>query len=38
MYWENKEDRLCRMCGGEEETWEHVGEIGRWEARETWEE
>jgi len=30
---------LCRMCGREEETWEHVWEeCGRWGARGTWEE
>ena len=23
-YWEKQEERRCRMCGGEEETWEHV--------------
>lgn len=25
-YWESEEKRSCRMCGGEEETWEHVWE------------
>lgn len=25
-YWEGEEKRVCRMCGGEEETWEHVWE------------
>lgn len=25
-YWEGEENRRCRMCGGEEETWEHVWE------------
>lgn len=23
-YWEKEEERRCRICGGEEETWEHV--------------
>ena len=23
-YWEEEEERRCRLCGGEEETWEHV--------------
>ena len=23
-YWETEEERKCRVCGGEEETWEHV--------------
>ena len=23
-YWEEEEERKCRVCGGEEETWEHV--------------
>ncbi|EZA62834.1 hypothetical protein X777_01148, partial [Ooceraea biroi] len=23
-YWEREEDRRCRLCGWEEETWEHV--------------
>ncbi|EFN87354.1 hypothetical protein EAI_02128 [Harpegnathos saltator] len=25
-YWEEEEKRRCRMCGGEEETWEHIWE------------
>lgn len=23
-YWENEEERMCRMCGSEMESWEHV--------------
>jgi len=39
IYWGKEEDRLCRLCGREEETWEHVWEeCGRWGARGTWEE
>ncbi|XP_071650744.1 uncharacterized protein [Temnothorax longispinosus] len=31
LYWENEEDKKCRMCGKEEETWEHVWEeCTRW--------
>ena len=26
-YWEEEEDRICRICGGGEETWEHVWEV-----------
>jgi len=26
IYWEEKEKRRCRVCGVEEETWEHVWE------------
>jgi len=25
-YWEKEENRLCRMCEREEESWEHVWE------------
>lgn len=25
-YWEREENRLCRVCGWEEETWEHIWE------------
>lgn len=25
-YWEEKGKRECRMCGGEEEMWEHIWE------------
>lgn len=25
-YWEEEGKRSCRICGGEEETWEHVWE------------
>lgn len=25
-YWEDVENKVCRVCGGEEETWEHVWE------------
>ncbi|XP_011881792.1 PREDICTED: golgin subfamily A member 6-like protein 1 [Vollenhovia emeryi] len=35
-YWESEEERKCRMCGGEVESWEHVlerceNEGSRWE-------
>ena len=37
-YWEEIEKRVCRVCGNEEETWEHVwercrerGDIGSWQ-------
>ncbi|CAD6219041.1 GSCOCG00011509001-RA-CDS [Cotesia congregata] len=26
-YWEEREKRLCEVCGREEETWEHVWEV-----------
>ena len=26
-YWEEEEDRMCRICGGGVETWEHVWEV-----------
>jgi len=32
-YWEEEDERRCRLCGGEEETWEHV-----WEGCRTWKE
>lgn len=25
-YWEREETVLCRICGNEKETWEHVWE------------
>jgi len=25
-YWMREEERICRMCGREEETWKHVWE------------
>jgi len=28
-YWEEEEKRRCRLCGGEEKTWEHVWESCR---------
>ncbi|XP_071572354.1 uncharacterized protein [Temnothorax nylanderi] len=32
LYWGEEEDRRCRMCGREEETWEHIWEeCARWE-------
>lgn len=31
-YWEEEERRKCRLCGMENETWEHV-----WERCRTWE-
>jgi len=24
LYWEEENKRICRLCGGEEETWEHI--------------
>jgi len=31
IYWTGEEERICRMCGEEEETWKHVWEeCGRW--------
>jgi len=39
IYWAGEEERVCRMCGGEEETWKHVWEeCGRWGAEGVWEE
>lgn len=32
-YWEEDEKKLCRMCGGERETWDHV-----WERCRSWRE
>jgi len=26
-FWEEEEKRKCRLCGWEEETWEHVVEV-----------
>ena len=26
LYWEEEERRRCRICGEEEETWEHIWE------------
>ena len=26
-YWEREEERVCRICEWEEETWEHVVEV-----------
>lgn len=26
-FWEREEDRICRMCGGVSESWEHVWEV-----------
>ncbi|KYN50622.1 hypothetical protein ALC57_15112 [Trachymyrmex cornetzi] len=30
-YWKGEEERCCRLCGNEEETWEHV-----WDGCRTW--
>jgi len=39
MYWMREEERMCRMCGREEESWKHVWEeCGRWGAGGRWEE
>jgi len=32
-YWEDEEKRMCRLCGGRLETWEHL-----WEECRTWRE
>ena len=38
-YWWREEDRLCRVCEGGVETWEHVWEeCGRWGAVGSWQE
>lgn len=30
-YWRKEEERKCRLCGGERESWEHL-----WEKCRTW--
>jgi len=38
-YWEREENRRCRMCEREEETWKHVWEeCGRWGTKGSWQE
>lgn len=39
-YWEEEDKRLCRLCGGEVETWEHVWEgCRKWnEGESSWQE
>nr|XP_034195024.1 golgin subfamily A member 6-like protein 6 [Osmia lignaria] len=40
-YWEKEEERKCRLCGWEEETWEHIWErcaVGGEERKEEWQE
>ncbi|EZA50916.1 hypothetical protein X777_10743, partial [Ooceraea biroi] len=39
-YWEIDEERKCRLCGMELETWEHIWERCRWskEREESWQE
>jgi len=32
-YWEEEDKRMCRLCGGEIESWEHV-----WEECRMWKE
>jgi len=32
-YWEEEKEKLCRLCGYEVETWEHV-----WEECKSWKE
>jgi len=27
LYWEEENKRVCRLCGGEEESWEHMREM-----------
>ncbi|EZA53803.1 hypothetical protein X777_06867 [Ooceraea biroi] len=35
QYWKEEEERKCRICGKEEETWEHVWEKCRdWRGQE----
>lgn len=30
-YWEEEKEKMCRLCGGEVETWEHIWErCRRW--------
>ncbi|KYN14727.1 hypothetical protein ALC57_13070, partial [Trachymyrmex cornetzi] len=37
LYWEEERKRVCRLCGGEEETWEYVRERCRdWVGAESW--
>ncbi|KYN38934.1 hypothetical protein ALC56_06694 [Trachymyrmex septentrionalis] len=31
LYWQEENKRICKLCGGEEETWEHI-----WERRRDW--
>jgi len=32
-YWEKKDNKICRLCGGEMETWKYVREgCRRWTA------
>lgn len=40
LYWEEEEKEICRLCGAEEETWEHVWERCRvWKAnKKSWQE
>lgn len=28
-YWEEEDKRVCRLCGGAEESWKHVWEVCR---------
>src|SRR5580765_4268653 len=36
-YWKSEEEKRCRMCGGERETWEHVWErCVDWGVKEGW--
>jgi len=39
-YWEEEKKNRCRLCGGKEETWEHIWEeCGEWkEGGEVWQE
>ena len=37
-YWECEEERICRVCGSEEERWEHVWERCRGEGEGSWQE
>ncbi|CAD6235336.1 GSCOCG00012413001-RA-CDS, partial [Cotesia congregata] len=38
-YWEEKESRICNVCGVELETWEHVWEVcSGWGVEKGWQE
>lgn len=36
-YWVREEEKICKWCGVEKETWKHVWEkCGRWGAERNW--
>lgn len=38
-YWKKEEERMCRACGNELETWEHIWEeCGGWNTEGSWQE